>query len=46
MLSIGQNKAAHFDDDLKQLIGYRISKGGLGHVYNHEPQGLMKLVAI
>lgn len=45
MLSTGA-RAADFPDDLQQLIGFKLSQGGLGHVYNHNPQGLMKRVAM
>lgn len=46
MLSIPEERAAKFPAELQQLIGYRISNGGLGHIYNHNPQGLMKNVAM
>jgi ectoine hydroxylase-related dioxygenase (phytanoyl-CoA dioxygenase family) len=45
MLSIGA-RAADFAEDLQQLIGFKLSRGGLGHVYNHNPQGPMKRVAM
>lgn len=46
ILSIPEEKAASFPRELQQLIGFRISKGGLGHIYNHNPVGMMKTVAM
>ena len=45
LLSISRDRAATFSEDLQQLIGLRISAGGLGHVYHHNPDELMARVA-
>jgi ectoine hydroxylase-related dioxygenase (phytanoyl-CoA dioxygenase family) len=42
ILSIGQERAATFSSALQELIGFSISDGGLGHVYNHNPSPLME----
>ena len=34
-----------FSEDLQQLLGLRMSRGGLGHVYNHRPDHLMQKIA-
>lgn len=44
ILSIGEERAATFSSALQELIGFRISDGGLGHVYNHNPSPLMKKI--
>ena len=47
LLSIPARRVETFSDDLKQLVGLRLSAGGgLGHVYNHSPEGLMRHVAM
>ncbi|MBF66603.1 MAG: phytanoyl-CoA dioxygenase [Gammaproteobacteria bacterium] len=45
LLSISRERASTFSEDLQQLIGLRISAGGLGHVYHHNPDELMARVA-
>ena len=47
LLSIPPDRVETFSDALKQLIGLKISRGGgLGHVYNHNPKGLMRHVSM
>lgn len=46
LLSIPPERVEGFSEDLKRLVGLRMSKGGLGHVYNHNPVGLMRHVAM
>ena len=47
LLSISPDRVETFSDALKQLIGLKISRGGgLGHVYNHNPKGLMRHVSM
>merc|ERR1712093_468557 len=44
IVAVGDEKAATFPEDLQQLIGYKISKGGLGHIYTDNPQGMQRKV--
>ncbi len=47
LLSIPAERVETFSDDLRELVGLRLSGGGgLGHVYNHKPDGLMRHVAM
>lgn len=46
LLSIPHDRVAAFSDDLQQLVGLRISDGGLGHVYHHAPNELQSKVAM
>ena len=46
LLSLPADRVETFSDDLKALVGLRLSNGGLGHVYNHNPEGLMRHVAM
>lgn len=47
LLSISPERIETFSEELKALIGLKLSRGGgLGHVYNHNPQGLMTYVSM
>lgn len=46
LLSIPRERLRMFDDDLLALLGLRMSQGGLGHVYHHEPDDLTRRVAM
>ena len=49
LLSLPAERVASFPDELQQLLGLRLSgvSGlGLGHVYNRNPTGLLRKVAI
>ena len=46
LLSIPAERVRTFDQDLQLLIGLSMSRGGLGHVYNHAPDDLMQKVAM
>lgn len=46
ILSTAKEKLRAFNDDLQQLVGLRTSRGGLGHVYHHNPDDLQKHVAM
>jgi ectoine hydroxylase-related dioxygenase (phytanoyl-CoA dioxygenase family) len=46
LLSIPAARVRTFDQDLQQLIGLSMSRGGLGHVYNHSPDDLMQNLAM
>ncbi len=46
LLSLPRERVAAFPEDLKRLVGLSKSTGGLGHVYNHEPDALMQRVAM
>ena len=46
LLSLPRERVAAFPEDLKRLVGLSKRTGGLGHVYNHEPDALMQRVAM
>ena len=46
ILSIPRSRIERFSTDLQEIIGFKISRGGLGHVYNHQPTGAMTKVAM
>jgi ectoine hydroxylase-related dioxygenase (phytanoyl-CoA dioxygenase family) len=46
LLSIPRERAASFSPTLQELIGLRISDGGLGHVYHESPDALQARVAM
>jgi hypothetical protein len=41
-----QERAAGFGKALQKLIGYGLSRNGLGYVMTHDPQGLQRTVAM
>ena len=46
LLSLTPDKVGAFSEDLKRLVGLKMSTGGLGHVYHHNPDELMARVAL
>lgn len=46
LFSISRDRLPTFSDDLLGLLGLRISRGGLGHVYHHDPDDLMQRIAM
>lgn len=46
LFSIPRERLRSFDEDLRALLGLRISRGGLGHVYHHAPDELAQDIAM
>jgi ectoine hydroxylase-related dioxygenase (phytanoyl-CoA dioxygenase family) len=46
LLTLPHDRVSQFDRELRKLVGLWLSEGGLGHVYQHHPEGIMSAVAM